>query len=360
MSVNKIGPKTWEVTARDGWSKQRRRRFDSATEARKFERKLADEREQVREKGIKPRTASTLTLADYCAEYLSAHNVKPQTLRALRDRLNVANRELGDVRLCDLDRIKIGRWASDELADYATTTQRGTLKALRQVLSAAVSDGLLQSNPASEVKLQTLSRPPIRPFRSWDEVERIAAHAGRFGPMIRFAARTGLRPQEWFALQAGDVDVAARRLTIHRTVQDGRIQEGSAKTKRAHRRVVLSLAALNALSENGLPDDPQALIFATEDGQLINSANWRNRVWNSALDGAGLERRGPKNLRHTFATLALTQDPPVPVQDVSRQLGHADISTTLDYYAAYMQEQDERLLRLLDEADGIAPIRAVA
>jgi len=137
MSVNKIGPSTWEVTARDGAGKQRRRRFDNARAAGIYERQLAGEREQVKQTGRTPRTAENITLAAYCAGFLSAHNVKPVTLSALEFRLGVVARILGDAPLRGLDRVTIGRWANDELRDYAPTTQRVILKALRQVLSRA-------------------------------------------------------------------------------------------------------------------------------------------------------------------------------------------------------------------------------
>jgi integrase len=304
-------------------------------------------------------TAATITLERFCNEYLASHTAKPQTRRTLAERLAIAVKTFGHVPLADLERRHIGRWVNEELADYSTTTQRLILKALRQVLTRAVGDHLIQDNPASEVPLPGLSRPPIRPFRSWEEVERVAAHAGRFGPTIRFAARTGLRPQEWLALQAGDLDLAHHRLTVRRTVQNGRITDG-AKTSRSHRVIVLSHAAEKALIAHGIPSDPDALVFSNPDGGLLNLHNWRNRVWYPALDAAGLTRRGPKNLRHTFATLALTQDPPVPVQDVQRQLGHEDVATTLRYYTAYMPTQDDRLLRLLNAAEGVPAVRAAA
>jgi hypothetical protein len=129
MSVRKIGGSKWEVTARDGMGKQRRRRFESARAARAYERRLADEREQVRQTGRTPRSAEGISLAA-CAEYLSAHAVKPQTLHALRDRLRVVTHALGHVPLCDLDRVVIGRWANEALPDYAPTTQKAPRRSL--------------------------------------------------------------------------------------------------------------------------------------------------------------------------------------------------------------------------------------
>ena len=40
-------------------------------------------------------------------------------------------------------------------------------------------------------------------------------------------------------------------------------------------------------------------------GGYIGLDTWRTREWYDALDAAGIDRRGPYHLRHTFATEAL-------------------------------------------------------
>jgi integrase len=54
-----------------------------------------------------------------------------------------------------------------------------------------------------------------------------------------------------------------------------------------------------------------ALLFPAERGGHINLANWRTRDWYPALDAAGVRKRGPYHLRHTFATEALAAGMPV-------------------------------------------------
>jgi integrase len=74
-----------------------------------------------------------------------------------------------------------------------------------------------------------------------------------------------------------------------------------------------------------------ALLFPAERGGHINLANWRTRDWYPALDAAGVRKRGPYHLRHTFATEALAASMPVfilprvmgcSVQMVERHYGH--------------------------------------
>ena len=53
--------------------------------------------------------------------------------------------------------------------------------------------------------------------------------------------------------------------------------------------------------------------------------------------------------RHTFATRLL--DRGVPITYVSGQLGHADATTTLTWYAHYLPKATTRYVDLLDEDD---------
>ena len=81
-------------------------------------------------------------------------------------------------------------------------------------------------------------------------------------------------------------------------------------------------------------------------GGYLNLDDWRRRFWYPALDKTGLERRPPYQLRHTFATLALASG--ASIEWVSRYMGHADIRTTLRYYARFLPETETRNLDLLD------------
>src|SRR5262249_8427815 len=47
------------------------------------------------------------------------------------------------------------------------------------------------------------------------------------------------------------------------------------------------------------------LVFPAAMGGYIDLDNWRLRYWYPALEAAGVHRRGPYALRHTFATEAL-------------------------------------------------------
>lgn len=73
------------------------------------------------------------------------------------------------------------------------------------------------------------------------------------------------------------------------------------------------------------------LVFTTEIGTPLNESNVRNRSFRPLLERAGLSRIRFHDLRHTCATLLLASGThPKLVQE---QLGHSQISVTLDTYS---------------------------
>jgi integrase len=137
------------------------------------------------------------------------------------------------------------------------------------------------------------------------------------GPLAVFGAETGLRTNELVALERRDVDQGGRAVTVQRRFADG-VLTPYPKTERSRRRVPLTERALAAYK--ALPprlDTP--LVFPAPQGGYLSLDNFRTREWYEALDAAGLARRGPYHLRHTFATEALAAG--VSIFELARLMG---------------------------------------
>lgn len=76
---------------------------------------------------------------------------------------------------------------------------------------------------------------------------------------------------------------------------------------------------------------PDRFVFSTRNGTALSHRN-AARALTDACDAAGLDRIGFHTLRHGFASTLIVDLGLDPVQ-VSRQLGHAAPSITLDVYA---------------------------
>jgi len=241
---------------------------------------------------------------------------------------------------------RIGAWLNS--LPHAPKTRQHILDSMRQVLNAGVEWDYLAKNPARPQAVRGPSQVEhdVRPFGTWDEVERVATAAGPFGALILFACATGLRPQEWIALRWQEIELERRALRVDRVCVDGVVSNGRAKTEGSLRTVQLQQRALDALASLPSPLRRDQLLFPSTRGGLIDLDNWRQRVWRKTLEKAELEHRPLYQMRHTFATLALSAG--ADIYWVSKQLGHSDIRTTLKFYARFERAVDDRNLRLLD------------
>lgn len=187
----------------------------------------------------------------------------------------------------------------DELAAFETTLPErfryAVMSALRQTLRAGVAYGYLTASPVTWKNPQPTPRG-IRVYTD-AEVKKLARELGKtYGPMIRFAAATGLRPDEWARLERRDVDKRRRVLSVRGT-----------KTARSRREVPLTRAALEAV--DALPariDTPH--LFANTDGRPLNLNGFRRRewgqrstlrVWRSRHVCTAFARRSPRTRSHT-------------------------------------------------------------
>jgi integrase len=260
-----------------------------------------------------------ITLAQLVGLYLDRHaaTVRPRTIVVLRERLAYALRAFGDVPLQELERIsgEIAGWQSR----LPERSRYGIVSALRQTLGAAVRWEYIARNPASMAGRNPQPSPRTVRAYSRAELEAIAAELSpEHRPIPNFAAATGLRPEEWQALERGDVDRRERILNVRRTVSSGEVVE-LAKTNASRRQVPLSQRALGALDD--LPprlDTP--LIFPAHRSSVLNLDNFRRRVWAPAIEAAGIPTPARiYDLRSTFASDALAAG--VSIHALARVMG---------------------------------------
>jgi integrase len=77
--------------------------------------------------------------------------------------------------------------------------------------------------------------------------------------------------------------------------------------------------------------------------------NWRSRAWYPALEAAGISKRGPYHLRHTFATEALAAG--VSTFELSRVMG-TSLQMIDQHYGHLARDSEESIRARLDARAG--------
>ncbi len=284
--------------------------------------------------------AGSITLTELVEEYLELHQAEPVTIAKLRWLLGKATRALGEKRLADLSPKDVYAWR--------LTVPEGhrfeATQALRQVLNRAVEWGLLDSNPAKCGIRNTPRRArEKRPFETWQQIEAVAAKLSPvYGPMVVFAAATGLRPSELFGLEPRDIDPDAGVVYVRRAYANRRLKH--TKTRLSNRAVPLQTIALEALDR--LPLSASSTLFPNARGGHIDFRSFGRRHWKPAQTKAGIEPlRHLYDLRHTYATFALRAG--VSVFAVSRFMG-SSIAMIDRHYGHLAHDSREHAVSLLD------------
>lgn len=227
------------------------------------------------------------------------------------------------------------------------------------VLNHAIDDEILESNPVlGVVKRLQLSRDgksEIEPLTK-EEVqlflETCREHRADYYAFFMTAFRTGARLGEVLALQWGDIDFHGKFVRVARSYKRQKITP--TKTGKS-RRVDMSDQLMEVLrllqaqrKKEGLQagrGDLAPFLFHDRKLQPLSQNTVRN-VFKWTLRKAGLREIRLHDIRHTFASLLLT-DGASPVY-VKEQLGHSSIQMTVDIYGHLIPSSNRDAVNKLD------------
>jgi integrase len=184
-----------------------------------------------------------------------------------------------------------------------------------------------------------------RPLET-SEVEAIlAAIPDRYRTMVTVMAYVGLRPGEAYGLQVQDFDPQSNTLTIQRAVSRGKV--GPTKTGE-HR--TLPIGGLGDLVQGHIEtldvtSEPSTHLFTNQQGRVLHE-NTFVPLFKRAVKAAGIPNNvSPNSLRHHAAAWMIRRG--ANVLQVSRMLGHARPSITLDVYAYLFSDSLDAVAKIL-------------
>jgi integrase len=271
--------------------------------------------------------------------------------------------------------LEITRVSRDAVKDFiadlsrkglAKNTIRLVIASMRVVLSAAVEDGNLPSNPAAKVgKFVKTDKPEHRATAlEPEEVERFLAAAQdycpEYYPLFLIAVRAGLRQGEILGLKWGDFqfgqgeDDPNRFISVERRWYRGRFSTPKGKKERRVdmsrelRKVLIGLRDQRLLEcyQQGRTSIVDDLVFPGEGGNPLPARKLVESYFLPVLERAGLRRFRFHDLRHTFGSLLIEAGAPLP--DVRDQMGHSSIQMTADKYVHLVPRRNVHFIDRLD------------
>lgn len=282
---------------------------------------------------------------------------------------------LGKIRPLDVD-----EWIKN--LDTGVTTKGMVLAQFKLCLNAAVREGLIRANPASDAKAPTPRRKRVTLSDVLDahEVDLLTkATPEHWKALVFLSAWLGWRWSEAMGLRWRDVDLENGLVYVgNETIVEskGRLHiRGGGKTDAATRVIPLPSVAIDVFrwhrERSAVDPVGSRRVFVTAPcpptgehavagrkggckvtgtchGHTPLRSNFR-RIFTKAVKAAGLEGRGVcvRQLRHTAASLMLSNG--LDVLDVQDRLGHSRGSVTLDIYGRVLVGRREASTSLLNQ-----------
>ena len=363
--IRRRGKASFELTLEldAGADGKRRRRFISVKGSHRDAQRALAQALAAADAGTLPADPSTATVTAYLRAWLDgATQVSPRTLERYRE---LAEGQivphLGAIKLQRLTPEAIRAWHAALLSGgLGARTVGHAHRLLSLVLKCAVTSGTLPRNVVAihapprveEQELEILSPEQIATV-----LAKLAGHS--LFTIVSLALSTGLRRGELLGLQFGDLDFDRATLRVERSVEETKagLRCKAPKTKRGRRNLTLPSEAIAVLRAHKVkllelrfalgmgPITPTTLVFSTVEGELIRPRNL-TKAWSRVRAALKLPAVSFHAFRHSHASMLIRAG--VDVLTISRRLGHAQASITLDVYGHLIEGADAAAAKAIE------------
>lgn len=282
-----------------------------------------------------------------------AGGARPSTIAMYRFMMRVSLPMLGAKRLKDITAVDIMRYLQYLRDEYRApdgrTLSEKSIKhhydILRIIFNYAEKQEAIEKNPIKKVDAPKTVKRPVEALSQEQAKTFFRALNGcklEYSCMMLLMATTGIRRGECLGLQWQDFDFQNNTLSIVRNVtytKESGTMVAEPKTPCSIRTIPLMegvKAYLLMLRQEAVRNHPyekieSAFLFEGKESPFTpRDPNTATRKISAFMKSIGLPGISPHDLRHTCASLLLENG--ADIKSVQEILGHADASTTLNFY----------------------------
>ncbi len=226
---------------------------------------------------------------------------------------------------------------------------------ISSILTTAVHWQIIAYNPCDRVKPPKVERKEAVSLDENEATELIRCLESeplKYKTAVILTLYTGMRRGELCGLNWSDIDLNNCLININKSVlysSDRGVYEETTKTKSSNRIISIPFDMVKLLKFYQTEQTKRRLlmgdmwinsgkVFTSENGNIINPeifSTWFKKF----IQRHNLPDIHFHNLRHTAATLLIAEG--VDIATVSKRLGHADRTTTLNIYTHAIKSADE-------------------
>ncbi len=256
---------------------------------------------------------------------------------------------IGNIKLARLTAANVQKMYNQVVEDgLSSKSVKNTHGILHKALGQALRLGYVEKNVTDYCELPAIHKKEMHPILD-EALEKFlkAIQSDAYGDLMFVATFTGMRESELLGLTWDCVDFEKKAIRVYRQLSKAR--GGSAageyvftgpKNKKER-----TFSAMDAVFDTLLRvkeqqaewrrrsgqvwNNPYDLVFTNEVGRNLSTTTVWKRFKRIAID-VGAEKSRFHDLRHTYATLAITAG--VDIKTISETLGHATVAFTMDVY----------------------------
>lgn len=250
---------------------------------------------------------------------------------------------------------------------------------LSGIFQTAIEQGIIEDSPVSKAnslidyekkkeltnranKIATLSEDDIDerfsesnidPF-SEKEIKTLitSIKRGKLRNYIALSYLLGARPSEMINIKWERVNFEKKYVRIHGAITGKEtIEERNLNKSISSQRVIyLSDAAMKYFkAQYEITGKYNTYVFLNQNNEMYSDVRSIRKSFATALKNAKVRKRRLYDLRHSFASINLSEDR-LPLILVSKLMGHQDASITLKKYSAYISSSTEETLLKVNKA----------